>query len=271
MSAAGEPAKTDSDAQKPDFGNYASWLAKTHQVKLDREKNRYTTAALTIERSIRDSDFWRTFEAERQAIDDTYYADTRYRLFAFTDLELFRKPWQSFMDKTYRKNVLLNPNWPGAPDTGWLLPENWFEQIHDIVRTTLVVKYLDGVQNLTQALEEIAFRRDVDFEFNLEARDEGYYAAHAYASVQVPIPTDNWTVATKNVQFEIQITTQLQEVIRRLTHQEYETRRKSEPEPNTKWQWDFRAPAFTPNYLGHILHYMEGMIMEVRDREDTKK
>lgn len=34
-----------------------------------------------------------------------------------------------------------------------------------------------------------------------------------------------------------------------------------------KWQWDYESDEFIPNYLGHILHYIEGMIMEVRKRE----
>ncbi len=33
------------------------------------------------------------------------------------------------------------------------------------------------------------------------------------------------------------------------------------------WQWDYKCDEFLPNYLGHIIHYIEGMIMEVRDRK----
>lgn len=44
-------------------------------------------------------------------------------------------------------------------------------------------------------------------------------------------------------------------------------RREAAPVPSdVAWQWQYRGDQFVPNYLGHILHYIEGMIMEVRER-----
>jgi hypothetical protein len=34
--------------------------------------------------------------------------------------------------------------------------------------------------------------------------------------------------------------------------------------------WNYRNDQFITTYLGHILHYVEGMIIEVRDREGVK-
>ena len=65
---------------------------------------------------------------------------------------------------------------------------------------------------------------------------------------------------------EIQITTQLQEVIRRLLHKYYERQRSGRSTSDLKWQWDYKSDEFAANYLGHILHYVEGMIMDVRDK-----
>ncbi len=62
------------------------------------------------------------------------------------------------------------------------------------------------------------------------------------------------------------MTTQLQEVIRRLLHTYYEDKRQSKKE-QTKWQWNYNSDEFSANYLGHILHYVEGMIMEVREKQ----
>jgi hypothetical protein len=50
-------------------------------------------------------------------------------------------------------------------------------------------------------------------------------------------------------------------------HKYYEERRKRIKEENIKWQWNYKSDEFTVNYLGHILHYVEGMIMEVRETQ----
>jgi len=102
--------------------------------------------------------------------------------------------------------------------------------------------------------------------WDYEAREEGYYAAHCYPRFEINIPTLSWVTEATSVEFEIQVTTQLQDVIRNLTHDYYELRRSRKTIPDMKWQWDYKGPEFVPNYLGHILHYVEGMIMEVRMR-----
>ena len=70
-----------------------------------------------------------------------------------------------------------------------------------------------------------------------------------------------------DIPIEIQITTQLQDVIRKLLHIYYEERRKKITEDDIKWQWDYKSDEFVANYLGHILHYVEGMIMDVRSKQ----
>jgi len=30
---------------------------------------------------------------------------------------------------------------------------------------------------------------------------------------------------------------------------------------------DYKSPEFSSNYLGHIIHYVKGMIVEIRDKE----
>jgi hypothetical protein len=186
----------------------------------------------------------------------------------FTSLdppELALKDYKSVLLKSFRKNVLNNDRWPEAPVDGWVLPDTWFGQIKDIVRTTFVVKYLDGVANLTDELGEICERHSVPWSADYEAREEGYYASHFSLSVPVEIPQVTWDTDIIDLKVELQVTTQLQEVIRRLTHRQYEMRRLRIEEPTTKWQWDYKSDEFKPNYLGHILHYVEGMIMEIRD------
>ena len=76
-----------------------------------------------------------------------------------------------------------------------------------------------------------------------------------------------WDTERVDVSIEIQITTQLQEVIRKLLHKYYEDRRKRIIEEDIKWQWNYKSDEFIANYLGHILHYVEGMIMEIREKQ----
>jgi len=53
----------------------------------------------------------------------------------------------------------------------------------------------------------------------------------------------------------------------RLLHKYYEERRKKLKKEDIIWQWDWRSDEFSANYLGHILHYIEGMIMEIREKQ----
>jgi len=104
-------------------------------------------------------------------------------------------------------------------------------------------------------------------EVSFEAREEGYYACHVYTKQEFEIPAVDWDTERVEAYIEIQITTQLQEVIRRLLHKYYEKRRMGVRDEDMKWQWDYEGDEFVANYLGHILHYVEGMIMEVRKRQ----
>ena len=113
---------------------------------------------------------------------------------------------------------------------------------------------------------------NVKCKVDYEAKEEGYYAAHMYATDKYEIPKMELGTEFVVVNIEIQITTQLQEVILKLLHKYYEERRKQEKLiENIKWQWDYKSDEFATNYLGHILHYIEGMIMERREEMEVKK
>jgi hypothetical protein len=138
------------------------------------------------------------------------------------------KPWNSFFLKTYRKNVIENKLWPAAPQEGWILPNTWFSKINDIVRTMVVVKYLDGVEFLVNKVKSHFEERSADCKVSFEARTEGYYAAHLLTRHNFEIPRFDWDTERVDVWIEIHVVTQLQEVIRRLTHKYYEHRRVTE-------------------------------------------
>lgn len=257
-----------SDDARPSFDQYPKWLGETHSVNVATERNRYERESVRIKGAAETSPLWLHYLATKQELADTYFAGTTYPLFADSTPEsMVIKPWKSFLEKTYRTNISSNSGWPDPPEEGWLLPGNWYERIHDIARTVVVVKYLDGVEAVTNHFQAFVTTGAIaDYECNFEARDTGYYAAHSRVGVDFNLLVENWTEVASHGQFEIQVTTQLQEVIRRLTHIQYEGRRMTTDEPAMKWQWDYSSDSFKPNYLGHILHYMEGMIMEVRDK-----
>ena len=102
-------------------------------------------------------------------------------------------------------------------------------------------------------------------------KDEGYYAAHFYRVNEYEVPGEKYLTQKINGKIELQITTQLQEVIQRLLHEHYEANRKKIVKDDKKWQWRYRGDEFAANYLGHILHYVEGMIMDVRENKRDKK
>ena len=143
--------------------------------------------------------------------------------------------------------------------------------IKDIVRTTFVVRYMDGVHELGLAIEGWAKESGLACESTLEATASGYFAGHVVVTRDFAVPSVGWEVEHRAVSVELQITTQVQEVIRTLLHRNYEIDRLR-PDDDSSWQWDPDSRAFAANYLGHILHYVEGRILNVRklDREEVE-
>ena len=177
----------------------------------------------------------------------------------------------SFLEKTFRKNIIQNKSWPKPPANGWMFPTNCYSRVNDIIRTLITVKYLDGVDFIADKIKLLSNQNKLDYEIYLEAREEGYYAAHQYVTKEFEIPKIDWDTEKIDFSIEIQITTQLQEIIRGLLHKYYGERRKRISKEDIKWQCDYKGDEFTANYLGHILHYVEGMIMEIRDKQKEEK
>ncbi len=260
----------EQDTKPDDLLKYATWLKRALNVAIDRRtKNHYDTVAVKLKATVESSAFWATLCGSLQAYDEEYLTKTGYRLFMEPDAkpELLTKPYESLLLKTFRRNVLDNANWPEPPAGGWLVPENWYSAVRDIVRTCIVVKYIDGVDFLCAKLRGLSDTNLLECELSFEAREDGYYAAHFNLRSAAEIPMMNFDSEAIKHWFELQVTTQLQEVIRRMLHLYYERKRQA-PKSNDapKWQWQYSGDEFVANYLGHILHYVEGMIMEVRAR-----
>lgn len=263
------------NASKPqNMKEYERWLREKHKVEISNTTRTYYESVVnTIKRNFEKSDFWIQLTGNLQNYNDEYYVKTGYFLFwpeLETDLNI--KPFKSFLSKTFRKNILENECWPNEPYGGWILPNNWFTRISDIVRTMFVVKFLDGVKFTIDKIKSMCEQCNIEeCKVSYEAREDGYYAAHLYPKKEFEIPRITWDTEKIDVRIEIQITTQVQEVIRKLLHKYYEVKRERIKREDLKWQWDYKGDEFVANYLGHILHYVEGMIMEIREKQMEEK
>ena len=258
------------EIKKPeDIGDYKSWLKKEHNVEISaKAESYYDEVANKIKVQFENSLFWINLSKKLREFDEEYLVNRQYLLLTSGDMpELELKSFNSFLLKTFRKNILENKNWPKEPEGGWILPNDWFSKIDDIVRTLFVVKYLDGVEFFIDKIQSLCTAQDLKCNFHFEAKEEGYYAAHMYVGQEITIPSITLDPDKRIICVELQITTQLQDVIRKLLHLFYDKRRKAIKEENIKWQWDWQSDEFAVNYLGHILHYVEGMIMEIRAKQ----
>ena len=248
---------------------YKKWLRDEQEISVTRQtQTYYDTVTTLIKRDFENSDFWVELAENLKKYHEKYLLDTEYGLLLYPDKpKLEIKPFRSFLLKTFRKNIIENQRYPEKPIGGWILPNNWFSRINDIVRTTVVVKYFDGVEFMTNEIRSHCEQYGMDFEDHLEAREDGYYAAHLYMKRRFEIPKIPWDTEKVDVSIEIQITTQLQEAIRRLLHKYYEEKRGRMREKDSMWQWDYKCDEFCASYLGHILHYVEGMIVDIREKQ----
>lgn len=256
--------------EKPDtIKAYLKWLRQDHGVsRTSLNFHYYTSVTGAISRTIKNSPFWQSLTSDFKRIGQDYYVKQGYDLFISDPPHILHiKPHDSFIKKTYRLNVLHNEKWDQCPTEGWILPGNWYSRINDVIRTYFVVKYLDGVKFLSDCVESHAAVFGLPYKVDYESKEEGYYAAHGYTALECEVPNEDWDTRRVTTTLEIQISTQLQDVIRSLLHKYYEDRRMKQIEEEIKWQWDYTSDEFSANYLGHILHYIEGMIMEIREKQ----
>lgn len=259
---------TPHPGEKPDYRDqYATWLRERHRVDTSMHRKHYESAVSQIEEQFGSCPFWVSIKDSLTEIDAKYQLLNGVPLISDVSPKIYRKSYDSFLNKSYRVNVLNNESWPDQPTGGWLLPPDWYSRVGDIVRTTLVVRYLDGVQFLLDQIKELAKTKKVDIEFSLEARPEGYYAAHMSYGRDTRITTLQWGEETRFINFEIQISTGIKQLIKSLIHKYYQDQRLAEAREPWEWQWDYKSDEFIASYLGHVIHYLEGMIVEVRDRQ----
>jgi hypothetical protein len=274
LNSADKATSESKDAEKPLFEQYEKWLKDSLGIEISngvKTQYEYITERIKIDFE-KKSLFWISLMENLINIHENYKINTNgYNLFNDPSKkpEFNTKPFDSFLLKTYRKNILENDNFPKEPNGGWITPKNWMSRTNDLVRTRFVVKYIDGVSYLVDQIITQCEQCDLKKRVDLEAKDEGYYAAHLYVYYNFEILKSNvasWDTEIIEIPVEIQITTELQENIVNLLHKYYEGNRKK-IKSKEKWQWNYKSEEFAANYLGHMLHYLEGTIVEIRDKK----
>ncbi|GAB3286389.1 hypothetical protein GCM10027449_33070 [Sinomonas notoginsengisoli] len=255
---------------RPSFENYDDWLDQTwHGDKRELRPGRFLHHQADLKSEFEQSEFWLGVQRSLPMWEQDYAQENHHRLFSGTNpAPLNLKPWKSFLNKTWRENVKNNANWPDAPNSGWVLPDTWFEKFWDIIRTRFTVNYLDGVSFLVERIERHAKSLGLQVQVETKAKDTGYYAMH----VRVPqefkgLDLDYVGPELRTSEVEIQVTTALQEMVDNLTHRHFERSRETMDPVRGPWQWDYRGAEFGVYYLGHVVHWVEGMIMAVRDTQ----
>lgn len=267
------PTLSYSPTQKPDFPDgYKLWLKTEHGCEINEITfNHYNAMCDAVKRCFDDCIMWNTAKAGLRELYDKYLIKSGFPLLQNFAPDIYVKPFDSFLLKTYRYNILLNSHYPKPPRRGWMLPPDWYSNINDVFRTTFTVKYLDGVEFLLNYMLDVGKQTGFNIENAYEARIEGYYAAHLYYKKSCDVPKLDFTTETREFSFEIQITTEIKEMIKNILHPFYQRSRLRERMKGKDWRWDYGSDEFIANNLGHILHYVEGAIVQVRERQRNQQ
>lgn len=276
------------ELDKPTFDGYAEWLRDRYDIDLEGggQQSWYDTITPRLQNQFINSAFWKSLTDHLPAWNDSYSAlHNSYDLLRDTSAPAIQvKGYSSVVEKTYRYNILQNHRWPSPPippteeelkiatrpeEAGkWYGPDNWVSLFPDIIRTRLTVKFLDGVPWLADNLARLADEVGTEAQPSFQARPDGYHGVHVLIghTFEVFDLEKRIEVSVPGL-VEVQVKTQIEESIVDLLHTVYERWRLEETPPE-RWQWDHNSPDFAVNYLGHTLHYLEGMMVVARERLD---
>jgi ppGpp synthetase/RelA/SpoT-type nucleotidyltranferase len=260
--------------KKPEtIPQYLDWAAEHLAVDFKDPKNKriYEVNLNTSFNVISKHSFFSELQTQLENWDQEYLANTGTRLLMKSSPpELVQKPYESAVDKSFRVNVLWNENFPEPPKKGWITADNLYFYFNDLIRCSIACCFIDGPRYLTDLLMKFAKDHDLERRRYSQERDDGYYAYHYYVKFPLNLLNSNWDEIESYIEVEIQVTTQLQDVLRSLTHNFYKASRILPEKDSSKWKWDFKSNRFRVGYLSHTLHLLESIILESRD-EVTKQ
>ena len=273
------------DLERPDYETYMEWYNRRFQDDLNDGRAEQWHEQVTVKgvNDLRGSWFWTELQDQLPVWNAIFKAEhDDYDLLAPDQpKDIGSKSFRSSVNKAFRWNVLNNDAWglpperrpSSAPSGGdldpedvayWYGPHNWIQDFPDVFRIRLVTMYFDGVRFLAEKVRELAEHTTERLpELRYIASLDGYHAAHiwVYHTLTV-LDYESRDFVPVEVRLEIQVTTTIQAAIVQMLHRVYEDWRVNGV-PDA-WEWDYENPAFSVNYLGSTLHYLEGMIVMAR-------
>lgn len=181
------------------------------------------------------------------------------------ELQFLVKPFDSVVEKIYRRTILYNRQYPSPPRGDNLGINNFYTEIDDLIRTKIICRYMDGPQYICRHIKDKFDDMGIVCNYRDLSTEAGYYAWHFYFKMPVDIII-NKVIEEISVWVEIQFATQLSDVISMLTHDIYKNRRSNvEGVANKTWKWEPTSREFRSAYLGHGLHLLEGVVQSLKD------
>ena len=258
----------------PSLEEYEEFLEeKVLGFGLRKLEKYYDGVVYPMKKTFEESDFLKRLKKNLPTYNEEYLMKKEYPLMSRIEpIEIEIKPFNSMICKCYRKDVINNTKWlikdfDLEARYDWISPLRCFEEFTDILRTRISVRYLDGAVFLAEKMKSLADSLELAHKLAYKAEEEGYYAIHFDLTYPFEIPSITFDTYEIQSNIEFQINTEIQDLIVDLAFKYYEQRRIRPKRMDEKWQWNYECDEFLPNYLGHIIHYIEGMIMEVRERK----
>lgn len=261
--------------KKPrDIPEYKDWIKDYLTTDFDDEtsRNLFETNLNHAMNVVEEHSFFVNLSQKLRELNKAYESSTGSNLLMKDEpLQLLQKSYTSAIDKSFRVNILQNNGFPKPPEKGWATHKNLFEYFNDLIRGTIVCRFIDAPTFLTKELTNYAQSLSLETKYYSQAREEGYYAYHFYVFIPVKLLNEQFKKFDSKIEVEIQITTQLQDVLKSLTHIHYESDRLKPKKLDNKWKWEYKTNKFKVSYLSHTLHLLESVIVESRDLMRKRK
>ena len=108
------------DGKPKNIIEYKNWLEKEHGFEVsERTRTYYESVTSKVRQDFEKSGLWIQLTDNLEEYDSEYLLKTGYHLFMpFHAPKVYIKPFDAFLLKTFRKNILENENYPNKPNGG---------------------------------------------------------------------------------------------------------------------------------------------------------
>lgn len=264
--------------RKWDSDKYLEDMVLRTGMPIPRFKHHYVNVTKKILNDFKKCDFYNALDKKLRELHDEYYREYEYELIEIDDsLEMKIKDFEKMLDKCWRTDIKYNEHFNEADydwsEYEWIDYNNFFYKLKDVIRTRIFIRYLDGVDILIKEIKKLAEEFNYCIEVEPKADETGYYGTHINIIIPFEIPDINPGTKKINCCIELQLSSVMKDVVNELLHKKYELERVRLDREIKIWQWDYESTDFVVNYLGHIVHYTEGMIMDARKkmRDEVQK